>query len=62
MELMHFLKKSADHCIIAKIFEKKVNNLLKDVEKQPGTKRLHVNGTTISNVFVTKDSYKKNDV
>jgi hypothetical protein len=48
--------------MIAKIFEKKVYNLLKDVEKQPRKKRLDVNETIISNFFATKNSYKKDDV
>jgi hypothetical protein len=48
--------------MIAKIFEKKVKKLFKDVEGQLGKKSFHVNGSTISNFFVTKDSYKKNDV
>jgi hypothetical protein len=51
-----------DHCMIAKIFEK-INNLLKKpYERQPTKKRPHVNGTIISNFFVAKDFYKKNDV
>jgi hypothetical protein len=50
-----------DHCTIAKIFEEKVNNLLKYAKKQLGKKRPHVNGTTISNFFTAKLSYKKND-
>jgi hypothetical protein len=36
--------------------------MLKDVERQPKKKRLHVNGTTISNFFVVKNSYKIYDV
>jgi hypothetical protein len=51
-----------DHYMIAKIFEEKVNNVFKDVERQPKKKRPHVNGTTISNFFVAKNSYKKYDV
>jgi hypothetical protein len=51
-----------DHCMIAKIFEERVNNLLKDAKKQLGKKRPHVNGTTISNFFSAKHSYKKDDV
>ncbi len=42
--------------------EKEVNNLLKDVEKQSGKKIFHVNRTIIFNFFVTKYSYKKDDV
>ncbi len=49
--------------MVAKIFEEKVNNLLKEsYERQPAKKRPHVNGTTISNFFATKDFYKKDDV
>jgi hypothetical protein len=39
------------------------NNLLKEPNEGKLTKkRPHVNGTTISNFFVAKDSYKKDDV
>jgi hypothetical protein len=49
--------------MIAKIFEKEVNNLLKKpYERQPKKKTPHVNGTVISNFFVAKDFYKKDDV
>jgi hypothetical protein len=51
-----------DHCMIAKKLEEKINNMFKDVEKQPRKKRPHVNGTIISNFFVVKNSYKKYDV
>jgi hypothetical protein len=44
----------ADHCMIAEIFEEKVNNMLKDAKKQLGKKRFHVNGTTISEIFEEK--------
>jgi hypothetical protein len=48
--------------MIAKIFEK-INNLLKKLhERKLAKKRPHVNETTISNFFVAKYSYKKNDV
>ncbi len=53
----------ANHSMIAKIFEKKVKNLLKEsYERQPIKKNPHVNGTTIFNFFATKDSYKKDDI
>jgi hypothetical protein len=43
--------------MIVKIFEKKKNNLLKELHgKKLAKKRPHVNGTTISNFFATKDS------
>jgi hypothetical protein len=48
--------------MIAKIFEEKMSNMFKDVERQPRKKRPHVNGTIISNFFVVKNSYKKYDV
>jgi hypothetical protein len=49
--------------MIAKKFEAKVNNLLKELhDREPAKKRPHVNGTIISNFFVAKDFYKKNDV
>jgi hypothetical protein len=38
--------------MIAKIFEERVNNLLKDAKKQLGKKRPHVNGTTIPTFFL----------
>jgi hypothetical protein len=41
-----------DLCMIAKLFEIKVNNLLKIEEKQLGKKIPHVNGTTISNFLL----------
>jgi len=44
--------------MIAKIFKEKINNMFKDVEKQPRKKKLHVNGTIISNFFVVKNSHK----
>jgi hypothetical protein len=52
-----------DYCMIAKIFEKEVNNLLKKpYESQLAKKILHVDGSIISNFFATKDFYKKDDV
>ena len=49
--------------MIAKIFEKEVNNLLKEPHERKPTKKIpHVNGTNNSNFFVFKDSYKKDDV
>jgi hypothetical protein len=59
-----YLKKHVyvDHCMIVKIFEE-INNILKEpYEKQPTKKKPHVNGTNISNFFVTKDLYRKDDV
>jgi hypothetical protein len=52
------------HCMIAKIFEEIRYNLLKFElhERELAKKRPHVNGSTISNIFVAKDLYKKNDV
>jgi len=48
--------------MIAKIFEE-VNNLLKKpYERQTTKKKLHVYGTIISNCFVAKEFYKKDDV
>jgi hypothetical protein len=49
----------ANHCMIAKIFEK-INNLLKEpYEKQLAKKKPHVIRTTIFYFFTTKDFYKK---
>jgi hypothetical protein len=48
--------------MIAKILEEKIKKLFKNVERQPKKKKCHVNGTTISNFFVAKNSYKKYDV
>jgi hypothetical protein len=47
-----------NYFMIVKIFEKKINNLL----KKPYESQLHVNGSTIFNFFTTKYFYKKNDV
>ncbi len=45
-----------------KTFEK-VKKLFKiPYERQFAKKRPHVNGTTISNFFIVKDLYKKDDV
>ncbi len=52
-----------NHYMIAKIFEKEVNNLLKEPHERKPTKKIpHVNGTVNSHFFVSKDSYKKDDV
>jgi hypothetical protein len=53
-----------DHCMIGKIFEKVSYNLLKFelCERELAKKRPHINGSTISNIFVAKDLYKKDDV
>jgi hypothetical protein len=49
--------------MIAKIFEKYINNLLKKLhERKPAKKRPHVNGTIICNFFVAKGFYRKDDV
>jgi hypothetical protein len=48
-----------DHCMIAKIFEEEISNLLKKLyETQLAKKISHVIGTIISNYFDAKDSYK----
>ncbi len=53
----------AYHCLIAKMFEKEVKNMLKEpYEIQHAKKISHVNGTTIFNFFATKEFYKKDDV
>ncbi len=53
----------ANHCMIAKIVKEKVNNLLKKPYERQFTKKWpHVDVTIISNFFVTKDFYKKDDV
>ncbi len=53
----------ANHYMIAKIFEKYINNLLKKLhERKPAKKRPHVNGTIICNFFVAKGFYRKDDV
>jgi hypothetical protein len=49
--------------VIAKIFEQEVNNLSKTpLRKNLQKKWPYVNGNFISNFFVAKDSYKKNDL
>ncbi len=46
-----------------KKIKEEVNNLSKKpFEKEPTKKWPHANGTVISNFFVAKDSYKKDDV
>jgi hypothetical protein len=53
----------ANHCMIAKKFETKINNLLKELpEKKLAKKRPHVNGILMFHFFATKDFYKKDDV
>jgi len=52
----------AYHCLIAKMFEKEVKNMLKKPYEQHAKKKPHVNGTTILNFFATKEFYKKDDV
>jgi hypothetical protein len=52
-----------NHCMIANLKKKKVNNILKKLMRKNLQKnRLHVNKTIIYNVFATKHFYKKNDV
>jgi hypothetical protein len=62
MQMIITLKKHvyADRCMIAKIFEKK-NIQLRNVKKQRGKKKPHVNGTIISDFISIKDSYKKDN-
>jgi len=43
--------------MIAKIFEEIKNILKEPYERQLVKKKPHVNGSTISNFFVAKDSY-----
>jgi hypothetical protein len=46
---------NANHSIIAKMFEEKVNGSLKgEMEKQPTKKRLNPYGSAIVNFFVAK--------
>jgi hypothetical protein len=46
--------------MIAKIFEKEVNNLLKEPHERKPTKKIpHVNRIDNSNFFASKNSYKK---
>jgi hypothetical protein len=53
----------ANHGSIAKIFQGEVNNLLKGKEeRQPSKKRSNVSRNVISNFFVVKDPFKKDDV
>jgi hypothetical protein len=50
------------YCTIVKIFEN-VNNFFKEpYEKQLAKKRPHVNGTIISNIFVSTKFYEKYDM
>jgi wobble nucleotide-excising tRNase len=52
-----------DHGSIAKIFEGEVNSLLRGKkERQPSKKRSNVFRNVISNFFVVKDPFKKDDV
>jgi hypothetical protein len=49
--------------MIANIFLKEINNLLKEpYERQSIKKKPHVNETISSNFFVAKDYYKKDGV
>ncbi len=48
---------------IAKVFEKEVNNPIREESKrQPTKKGLNLFGVVISNFFVAKDLFLKNDV
>jgi ribosome-binding factor A len=54
---------NANHSLIAKKVEEELNSLLKgNMEKELRKKRLNVFRTTITNVFVTKDPFKKDEV
>ncbi len=52
----------ADHCMIAKTFLKVKKLFKKPYERQFAKKRPHVNGIIVSNFFIVKDLYKKDDV
>jgi len=50
----------ADHFIIAKKFEKEVNNeIIRNVERQPTKKRSNVPTSAISTFFAIKEPFKK---
>ncbi len=51
-----------DHSKIAKVFEKEVNNSIKEeLERQFAKKRSNLFNVVIFNFFATKDSFKKDD-
>ncbi len=53
----------AKHIVIAKMFEKEVNFLLKgSVERQPTKKIVIIFGGSISKFFSVKDSFEREDV
>ncbi len=52
-----------DHLKYAKVFEKEVNNPIKEEwERQHAKKRHNLFGVVISNFFLAKDLFKKYDV
>ncbi len=52
-----------EHIVIAKMFEGKMNFLLKrSVERQPTKKKMTVSGGSIFKFFFVKDSFKRKDV
>jgi hypothetical protein len=61
----YFKKKHVDveHILIAKRFEKEMNNVLKVFEeRQPSKKRVNMSRGAILNFFFMEDSFKKEDV
>jgi hypothetical protein len=51
------------HILIAKRFQKEMNNVLKVFEeRRPSKKRANMFGGAISKFFFMKDSFKKEDV
>ncbi len=51
------------HSKIAKVFEKEVNNSIKEeLERQPAKKRPNLFSVVIFKFFATKDPFKKDDV
>jgi hypothetical protein len=52
-----------NHSKIAKVFEKEVNNPIREeLKRQPTKKKPILSGVVIFNFFVTKDFFKKDDV
>jgi hypothetical protein len=52
-----------EHTVITKMFEEKVNSLLKgSVEKQSTKKKMIIFNGSISKFFCIKDSFKREDV
>lgn len=53
----------SNHSKIAKVFEKEVNNPIREeLKKQPTKKGPNLFGVVIFNFFVAKDPFFKNDV